>query len=159
MSEHAWKTSEDLDYWGDHYDVCGVCDVHRVDNDRYAIRHFDRPQRPIPPKYGVYVYCSMDCGIAQEQILFYVLGVLRTAQEFDDIRFGQAPQIIASIEERIAPRSASNPRPGPPRASFKNIMAAYELLEKACQWPEDLRRALAGEFLPVSGEPPLEIEL
>jgi hypothetical protein len=152
MSEHAWKTSEDLDYWGDHYDVCGVCDVHRVADDSYAIRHFDRPQRPVPPKYGVAVFCSMDCGIAQEQILFYVLGVLRTAQEFDDIRFGQAQQIVASIEGRIATRQV-------PRASFKNIVAAYELLEKACQWPEDLRRALTGEALPISGEPPLEIEL
>jgi len=165
MIPHTWKTGSPVDCAQagfEAFDHCEVCGVMRVDGDKYTSMRFEtqvrdlqdtlihaldaQPRNPRYKRTDHWVSFSTDCAVAQEQVLFYILGHLQ-ALMVDDIRYFSGGVITAAIEAQ------------PRTASFANIVRAYQLLEVHGRMVSDLKLVLSGQEHASSSGPPLEVEL
>ncbi len=139
MTPHTWKTSEPVDCaqvgW-ETFDHCEVCGVMRVDGDKYTSQRFETQVKL--PQYTIidplaraervklvdhWVEFSMDCAVAQEQLLYYILGRVQAFMAVDDTRYRAGSVLLGAIQAQ------------PRTVSVQRIRKAYFMLEEHGRGP------------------------
>lgn len=135
--DHDWLEGPEV-YCGNvgwsTFEHCQRCGLMRVHGDRYAILSGHSPQ------------FSMDCQVAQEQVKFYLLGLLHDPRWPHD---SKAPRRLRRYGGVIEKALRDN------TATLTNALRAVRILEKG--EAEDIELALQGGP-PPPGEP-LDVEL
>ena len=143
--DHMWKEGPLVDCgvdW-DRFPTCTVCGLDRRDDGTaYFCLPFGLLRQPNQLPLTFSESFSKDCGIAQEQLRYFLLGWLRVKLLLDNKRFGHGQPIVRALTDRTA--------------SLPNALRAFETLLTG--GTEDPEVELRGGRPPFTG-PLLEVDL